>query len=116
MTDQYADLAKAYEDAKDAGTELKGLVPVKARKTRRAESVYSLRLTMAEMRVLSTAAANEGVKLSEFIRTAAMERAQGKEASSAIAPILEQLQELREANQAILTEIASIKAKQKRSA
>ena len=116
MTDQYANLAKAYDDAKDAGTALEGLVPVKARKTRRAESVYSLRLTMAEMRVLSTAAANEGVKLSEFIRTAAMERAQGKEPSPATTPILEQLQELREANQTILREIASLKARQKRPA
>lgn len=78
-----AEIAKRYEDARERGEELTNLVPVKARTPRHAESIYSLRLTAEEMSVITEAARREKMKVSQFIRNAALRSALGGAPASA---------------------------------
>lgn len=73
--ESYAEIAKRYDEARARGEELQNLVPVKHRTPRHADSIYSLRFTSDEMLLLASAAKESGMKLSQFIRSAALDRA-----------------------------------------
>jgi hypothetical protein len=73
----YDEIARKYEEEHERGEDGVNLVPVTARRPRKAESIYSLRFTGEELTLLSKAAQEEGIKLSQFIREAALNRAGG---------------------------------------
>jgi uncharacterized protein (DUF1778 family) len=64
-----------YEQRRAEGREFDGLVPVDASVKRNADSIYSLRFTKAEVATLRAAAAARGMKMSEFLRQAALREA-----------------------------------------
>ena len=73
----YEDLIREAEEYKDTEQELEGLVPVKARVDPNFGVVYSLRMSRQEMTQVSLAAEKRGMKLSVFLRTAALAAACG---------------------------------------
>jgi len=109
------EIARQYDEAKAQGNELETLVPVRGRAPRKAESIYSLRFTSDEMRVVAAAARAAGLKLSQFIRNAALDAAQPERADSFLrrtdssTPTIEQrLQSLETEMTRLQKEIASL--------
>jgi len=66
---------RKQEAVKDTPQELEFLRPVRARIKQPVDTIYSLRLTADEMKALRESAEARGMKLSEFIREAAMNAA-----------------------------------------
>jgi hypothetical protein len=91
----YDEVVREAEAFKDTQQEIEGLVPVRARLSENPGVVYSLRLSRAEMDRISEAAGRQGVKVSAFLRMAALAAAEQaispEEAAKAAA-----LQEVRE--------------------
>jgi hypothetical protein len=99
------DVARHYEELKAQGVELEGLVRVQAQIRPNADVVYSVRFTRSEMDRIGESAKASKMKVSAFIRQAALAVVDGeldlREASKAKA-----LKEVREHAQA-LAEAAS---------
>lgn len=68
----YDDIVRESEEFKDTEREIEGLVPIKARISSNPGVVYSLRLTRDEMSRISEAASQRGLKVSVFLRMAAL--------------------------------------------
>jgi uncharacterized protein (DUF1778 family) len=75
MNSQDQELLEEYERRIAAGTDLDGLIPVKARVPRNPRAVFSLRLSKDEYEVIARAAEARGQGVSDFIRDAAMDSA-----------------------------------------
>jgi hypothetical protein len=88
------EIARRYDAVKARGEELANLAPVQARVPRNADSIYSLRFTSEEMRTLSAAAKASGIKLSQFIRAAALDRAGSNRSDPASPPLSSRDREL----------------------
>lgn len=69
------ELLDEYERRIAEGTDLAGLIPVKARTPRNPRAVFSMRLSKDEYAVISVAAEAKGQSISDFIRDAAMDAA-----------------------------------------
>ena len=91
-----SEIAQQYDREFEAGTALNNLKPVRASVPRNAESIYSLRFTSEEMSKLSSAAEAASERLSRFIRTAALDRADDEQEKSPLSSHTDQL--LREQN------------------
>jgi hypothetical protein len=72
MRESYEEAVRKAEAVKDTEAEIEGLVPVRARIKKNADTIYSLRFTSDEMTFLREAAESRGMKLSELIREGAM--------------------------------------------
>ncbi len=69
------ELLEEYERRIAAGTDLEGLIPVKARTPKNPRAVFSMRLSKDEYEAISAAAEVKGQSVSDFIRDAAMDAA-----------------------------------------
>jgi hypothetical protein len=92
---RYEQAAREMEALKDTPAEVEGLIRVKAKGTKHAGVVYSLRLTGDEFLRISAAAKASGMTLAAYLRSAALLAADGpqkpEDAEKAVA-----LQEVRE--------------------
>src|SRR5438105_2861741 len=79
MTERITDeeIIACYEDLRAKGKEFDGLVPIKANVSRNLGIVYSVRFTSEDLDAIEEAAKAQGMKLSEFIRKAALGAAAG---------------------------------------
>jgi len=91
----YVDVAREYDEIKARGEELENLVPVRARVSKTARAVFSLRLAPAELNKITAAAQRRGLSISDFIRTASLAAAHGG-LDLALAEQAEALQALRD--------------------
>ena len=71
------EIAEYYEELKRHGKELDNLVPVKAHVDPNFGIVYSVRFAQGDMAILDKKAKEKGMKLSAFIRSAALAAAAG---------------------------------------
>lgn len=94
MTESREEARRKAEAVKDSEQELEGLKPVNMTISPNLGIVYSLRMTADEMLFLRKAAESRGMKLSEFMREAAMNAA--AEAQGKPTPRDEALREVRE--------------------
>src|SRR5688572_5831521 len=88
------EIAAAWDRLKDSGHEGDHLVPIKATAAKNPRDVVSLRLGREELREIERAAASANANVSEFIRTAALDKARilagtSDEASSPAVKLLE---------------------------
>ena len=74
----YDDIVREVEEVKDTERELEGLVPVWARVSPNAGSVYSTRYSNEELSLILEAAKKRGLTGSAFIRAAALAAAAGE--------------------------------------
>src|SRR5439155_14242324 len=74
--DTYEEIAAYYEGLTSRGKEMERLVPVNARVKSEGGTIYSVRFTRQDMDRISKKAAQKGVKISVFIRTAALAAAE----------------------------------------
>ena len=82
LTPEYQELVDYYEEKHRAGTEMEGLVPVKAKIAKNPGAIFSVRFNMGELGVVEQAAEAKGMKLGAFIREAALNAAVGTTAST----------------------------------
>jgi uncharacterized protein (DUF1778 family) len=73
----YDEIEREYAEIRRQHKEFEGLVPVKARVSKNLGIVYSVRFTPEDLDVIEEAAKAQGMKLSEFIRKAALGAAAG---------------------------------------
>ena len=66
------EISREYDARMAAGTEFEGLAPVKARVSKQARAVFSVRLAAEELQMISIAARDRRVTVGEFIRMAAL--------------------------------------------
>ena len=69
-------MAREWDEKFERGEEMEGLTPVNIRVNRKADIIYSMRFTQEEIALLRQRAAEQGVKLSEYVRAVLMEVAQ----------------------------------------
>jgi hypothetical protein len=74
----YDDLAKEADATHEAGAELEGLTPVRARVAKEVRAIFSLRLSPSELAEVATAAQERGQKVGDFVRLAALAAARGE--------------------------------------
>jgi len=79
---EYQDMLDYYEEKRRSGTEMEGLVPVKAIVAKNPGAIFSVRFNFGELGVVEQAAQARGMKLGAFIREAALQAALGGDASS----------------------------------
>ena len=114
MKKDYEALAKSNEDARMKGVEDAGLVPTRVRVSRNADAIYSLRLTSDEMRAISSGARKLGMKLSEFIRAASLEKSKAKDDSTEGSEVSKQLRLILETNAEILRRLSLLEENARR--
>ncbi len=90
------DMGKRMAD----GTEFEGLVPVRARVAKEARAVFAVRLSQAEMKTITEAAAKQARPIGDFIRAASLAAAAGEldlgaaERAAVAAEVKDKLREL----------------------
>ena len=72
------EMIEEIERQRAEGTDLDGLVPVKARTTKSPRLVFSIRLGQDELKAIEAAAESRGVSMGDFIRDSAMQAAAGE--------------------------------------
>jgi hypothetical protein len=77
MTESEEETIRHYEELRRQGKELDNLVPVKARVSPDAGIVFSIRFSGDEFRKIEDKAKEKRMKVSAFIRTAALSAAVG---------------------------------------
>jgi uncharacterized protein (DUF1778 family) len=101
--ESYDEIVKEIEKLKGSEQEMEGLVPVKALVSPNPGVVYSLRLSRDEMNRISEGAKRSGLKVSAFLRMAALAAADGAisqqdiEQAAALERVREKTRELAEA-------------------
>jgi uncharacterized protein (DUF1778 family) len=99
----YDEIEREYAEIRRQHKEFEGLVPVKAKVSKNLGIVYSVRFTPEDLDAIEEAAKAQGMKLSEFIRKAALGAAAGGdqveagEKAQALEEVREKVRELEKA-------------------
>ena len=98
--------AREIDRLKDSGREFDGLRRVQAQVAKVPRAVFSLRLAPAELEEIANAATELGLPVSDFVRSAALSAARGKdlqiESDDMLADFYAALRQLEEVSRALL--------------